>query len=85
VRAIWRETVSFMGENKASELELWVLDYDNEYQAGFLTCSHTSVDEVKACLTLINSSQDKKFMVDVLGVSGTVKALNRKFLNKVKK
>ena len=85
VRAIWKETLGFLGENKASELEMWVLDYDNGSQQGFLTCAHTSVEAVKACLTLVNSVQNKKFMVHVLGVSGTVKALNRKFLNKVKK
>jgi ribonuclease P/MRP protein subunit POP5 len=85
VRAIWRESAGFLGENRLSELELWVLDYDGEKQQGFLTCTHRGVEVVKACLTLISAAQEKKIMVHVLGVSGTVKALNRKFLNKVKK
>ncbi len=85
MRAIWRESVGFLGENTLSELELWVLDYDRKNQQGFLTCTHRGVESVKACLTLISTVQDKKIMVHVLGVSGTVKALNRKFLNKVKK
>lgn len=84
VRAMWRETVGFLGENVTSELDLWVLDYDETRQVGFLVCSHKQVDKVKACLTLVNSAKGKKLMVHVLGVSGTVKALNRKFLNRVK-
>jgi ribonuclease P/MRP protein subunit POP5 len=84
VRAIWSETLGFLGERTASELELWVLDYDEARQVGFLVCSHKQVDKVKACLTLVSSVKDKRLMVHVLGVSGTVKALNRKFLNKVR-
>jgi ribonuclease P/MRP protein subunit POP5 len=84
IRAVWRESIGFLGENTASELEMWVLDYDEDVQEGFLVCGHKQVGRMKAVLTLVNSHKDKRFSIHPLGVSGTVKALNRKFLNKVR-
>ncbi len=82
VRAVWREVLGFLGENIASELEVWVLDYDPELREGFLVCGHKQVGRMKAILALVNSYKDKRFSIHPLGVSGTVKALNRKFLNR---
>ena len=82
IKAIWREALGFLGENTASELEMWVLDYDEDKKEGFLVCGHKQVGRMKAVLTLVSSLKDKRFLVHPLGVSGTVKALNRKFLNK---
>lgn len=82
VKAIWREAVAFLGENDASELEMWVLDYDEHKKEGFLVCGHKQVEKMKAVLTLVSAINDKRLLIQPLGVSGTVKALNRKFLNK---
>jgi ribonuclease P/MRP protein subunit POP5 len=82
VREIWNQTLGFLGENQASELNLWVLDFDEDRQEGFLTCSHKGVGKVKACLGLVGMVDNNKAQIQVLGVSGTIKALKRKFLNK---
>lgn len=79
-RAIWHEVLAFLGENATSELNLWVLGFDEKSQRGFLTCSHVRVGEIKALLSLIGAVNGKRAMFHVLGVSGTIKALKRKFL-----
>jgi ribonuclease P/MRP protein subunit POP5 len=81
VRGIWREALSFLGEARSSELHLWVLNFDEERQEGFLVCGHRSVGEVRAVLTLIGELGGKRVVVKPLGVSGTIRALKRRFLN----
>jgi ribonuclease P/MRP protein subunit POP5 len=82
VRAIWKEMLSFLGENSASELNLWIMDFDAATKQGFLVCRHTKVGHIQAGLTLISEINNKKACINVLGVSGTINALRRKFLNK---
>ena len=82
VRGIWKEILSFFGEGIASELNFWVLNFDEDVQKGFLVCKHTEVGRVKAALTLVSKVNDKKVFIHPLGVSGTIKSLRRKFLNK---
>jgi ribonuclease P/MRP protein subunit POP5 len=78
--AILRETVSFYGELSASDFGLWIMDFDEETGACFLVCNHRYQGEMIACLTLIDIVEQKKASFQVLGASGTIKALKRKFL-----
>ncbi len=80
VKEVWRNTIHFFGENIASDMNLWVMHYNNSQ--GFLVCGHKHVGKVKAVMTLINNINGKRVHIIVLGVSGTIKALKRKFLNK---
>lgn len=82
VRAIWNEVLAFFGENAASEINLWVMNFDETSQKGFLVCGHREVRKVKAALTLVSMVNGKKVFLQTLGVSGTIKALKRKFLNR---
>ena len=79
VGAIWHTVLSFLGEREASNLNLWIKDFDN--QQGFLVCSHKKTGEVIGCLTLVDEISHRKASIQVLGISGTLKALKRKFLN----
>ncbi|MFQ5975906.1 MAG: Rpp14/Pop5 family protein [Candidatus Hydrothermarchaeales archaeon] len=79
VGAIWHTVLGFLGEKAASELDLWIKDFD--HQQGFLVCNRKKVGDVIGCLTLVNETSHKKASIEVLGVSGTLKALKRKFLN----
>ncbi len=78
--AILRETVSFYGELSASDFGLWIMDFDEERGAGFLVCNRQFQGEMIACLTLIDIVGREKASFQVLGASGTIKALKRKFL-----
>jgi ribonuclease P/MRP protein subunit POP5 len=80
-RAILNEALNFFGECRFSDFSLWVEDFDEKSSRGFLICNREFKDEVIACLSLIGSVDMKKASFVVLGVSGTIKSLKRKFLN----
>jgi|TARA_B100002003_G_C14145507_1_gene550754 RNase P/RNase MRP subunit POP5 len=71
-----------LGENIYSQLDLGILEYNEEKKEGFLVCSHKHVGTIKAILTLVSYLGDKQIIIHPLGISGTVKTLNRKFLNR---
>ncbi|MEE9564376.1 MAG: Rpp14/Pop5 family protein [Candidatus Hydrothermarchaeaceae archaeon] len=81
-RVIWTHALSLLGEMQASSLSLWVLDYNESTQEGFLVCRNEELWKVKGVLVLIGEINEKRAHVCVNGVSGTIKALKRKFLNK---
>ncbi len=81
-RVIWVQALSILGEVQASALGLRALDYEENVQEGFLVCNNEGLWKVKAVLALIGEINGKKVHVCVKGVSGTIKALKRKFLNK---
>ncbi len=78
--AIWSNALSLLGELKASKLNYWLVEYDEEKMLGILTCSHKMLSEMLACLSLISNVNNKMVNIVTLGVSGTLKALRRKFL-----
>jgi ribonuclease P/MRP protein subunit POP5 len=80
-KAVWTWSLSLLGEIQASALSLWVLDLDEENQIGFLVCRNEALWKIKAVLGLIGEINGKRAHVCVTGVSGTIKALKRKFLN----
>ncbi len=81
-RAIWLNALSLLGEVQVSAIGLRVLDYDEATQEGFLVCRNQDTWKVKGVLVLVGEINDKRVHVCARGVSGTIKALKRKFLNK---
>ncbi len=81
-REIWKHALSLLGEIRASSLGLWVLDYNPDTRLGFLVCRNEALATIKAVLAFIGEINGKRVHVCVTGVSGTIKALKRKFLNK---
>lgn len=81
-RTVWFHSLSLLGEVQAGSLGLRVLDYNEATREGFLVCRNEDLWKIKAVLTLIGEISDKRVHVCVKGVSGTIKALKRKFLNK---
>lgn len=81
-KGILREVNSFLGELSTARLKLRVLEFEEQERQGFLVCSSKEAGRVKACLCLVSQLNGKKARIDVLGTSGTVRALKTKFLNK---
>lgn len=81
-REIWKHALSLLGEIQASSLGLWVLDYNSGTGEGFLVCRNEALWKIKAVLAFVGEINEKKVHICVKGVSGTIKALKRKFLNK---
>ena len=80
-KAVWIGSLSLLGEIQASALGLYVLDLESENQQGFLVCRNEASWKIKAVLALLGEINGKKAHISVTGVSGTIKALKRKFLN----
>ncbi len=79
IRALWREILNFLGEQGTSKLNFWLMDFDEEQERGFFRVAHDRVGELKGCLALVSEVDGKRVSFDVLGVSGTVDALKKKF------
>jgi len=80
IRALWKEVLNFLGEQRASGLNLWLMDFDAGPGRGFLRVAHDRVGVLKGCLALIGEVGGSAACIEVLGVSGTIAALKKKFL-----
>lgn len=54
--------------------------YDTNSQRGLLRCDHRQVNEVKAAMLSIKKISGEEVSFVIFGVSGTIKAAKRKFL-----
>jgi len=81
INGIWHSVLNFLGEFGASEADLWIAKdiYDEKKQLGVIRCSHTSVEQIRAALALVERIGDVRVVIKVLGVSGTIKATKMKF------
>ena len=80
IGAILDETLRFFGESRASEFALYVMEFNEKSKTGYLICNHRYKGEIIACLALIHSVAQQRVCFQVLGVSGTIESLKRKFL-----
>jgi len=78
IKAVLQSTVRFLGENLSSELNLWVLEYDEEKRLGIIVCNREHLSEVIASLALINRINEHDGTIRTLKVSGTIKGLRSK-------
>ncbi len=80
--AIWHSILNFLGELGTAEANAWILKgiYTPEKKIGLIRCGHTSVEHVRAALALISRIGDEPVVIEVLGISGTIKAARRKYL-----
>ena len=61
---------------------LRLIEYDPETGLGIVRCSHRSVDEVRLSLSASVEVGKRRATVRIFGVSGTIRALRRKFMRK---
>ena len=60
-----------------------LLDYDGEKGVGMLLCDHKSVEKIRDAFNTIQRKSQGTTTIQTVGVSGTIKALKRKFLSKM--
>jgi len=79
--SIWHSLLNLLGEIGTSKAELWIVKnlYSDQKQLGLIRCSHIMVEQVRTALALIERIGDTRIIVNVLGVSGTMKAARKKF------
>jgi RNase P/RNase MRP subunit POP5 len=78
VHCIWRTLLSLFGEVGGSRTNFWLIEY-SESGHGILRCTHTSVDIMKSVLATVIELKGFALIIDVLGVSGTIKGVRRFF------
>lgn len=77
-----RTTLSLLGEVGVSRLSLRIIRATQDYLV--VACNYRHVQEVIACGALISEHRGKKLHLLARGVSGTLKALHKKFLSRSK-
>lgn len=80
VKAIMQSIIRFLGETGASKTNAWLLNYEPEKKIGIIRCSHTAQKEVLASITTITSINEAKALLNIPGVSGSIKKVNLKYL-----
>ncbi len=78
---MWHSILNFLGEFGSSESDPWIIkdSYKEDEQIGLIKCSHVSVEKVRAALALVQRIGDTRVIIQVLGISGTIKAAKKKF------
>lgn len=79
VRAIWNSILQLFGEYGASQTNLYVVEFNPEDSYAILRCSHKMVDKVRAAVAAITRVNENAVAIHVVRVSGTLKALRKKF------
>ncbi|MHC1579736.1 MAG: Rpp14/Pop5 family protein [Candidatus Alkanophagales archaeon] len=89
LKELWNSLYSLFGETVASGCKLWLIDFGREgvfegfeVYTGIVRCAHKRTDEVRAALACIPSVGGKRVSIRVRGISGTIKAARRKFIER---
>ncbi len=79
--AMWHAILNYMGELGAAEAGAWIMknEWNEEKQTGMIRCNHTAVEKIRAALALLNRVGDAPVIIRVIGVSGTIKAAEKKY------
>ena len=75
--AVWNAILQLFGEYGASQTNIILMKYGLKPNHAILRCSHKALDMVKASLASITQVNGEPVALRVLGVSGTLKALQR--------
>ena len=84
VSSLWNAMLSFLGEYGTAESKIWLIQnlYDSKSQRGIIKCGHDAVERVRGSLSVIQIVGETKCIVKVLGVAGTIKSAEDKYLVK---
>ena len=71
------------GEVGTSEITLWMPStlYNKTEKKGIIKTDNHSVEKIRAALACITNIENQKVIFKVLGITGTINAAKRKFLD----
>jgi len=72
-RELWSSVLRFLGELGASELNLWIIDWDKKNNTGIFKVRHNTLDDFRASIALIRDINGVRVIPRILSVSGTLK------------
>jgi len=79
-KALWDAVLRLFGEYGASQTGLLLVEQNEERKYAVLRCRHKALELVRASVASITELKGKPAALHVMGVSGTLKALHKKFL-----
>ncbi len=80
-RAIWKAALDFLGELGVSRSGLRVVEWDEKKKRGIIKVNHTSTEEARMVLALVQEAGRKPVALHVIGVSGILKKARKKWLS----
>ena len=81
IDTVWGAVHQLFGEYGASQVGLTLIEYDPKGDYAVVRCSHKALEMVRASIASILKIKEKPVAIHVIGVSGTLKSLRKKFLN----
>ena len=81
-RAIWSASLEFLGVMGSARAKPWFISFDEKEQRGIVRVDRKHVEELRLALTLVTEINGSRAIFRTLGVSGTIKRLRKKFLEK---
>ncbi|MFQ5474805.1 MAG: Rpp14/Pop5 family protein [Candidatus Nanoarchaeia archaeon] len=80
--AIWQSNLALLGELGMGEAGLWMLEdkWQQEEQKGIMRVNNKYIDKLRVSLSLIKEAEQKQVIVRSVGISGTLKKAQEKFL-----
>ena len=78
--AVWNAVLKLFGEYGASQANLSLMETDPQRKFPVVRCSHTALEMVRASIASITEINGKPAVIQVIGVSGTLRALRKKAL-----
>jgi len=79
-KALWDAVLRLFGEYGASQTGLLLVEHNGERKYAVLRCRHKALELIRASVASITELKGKPAALHVMGVSGTLKALHKKFL-----
>ncbi|MCX6815282.1 MAG: ribonuclease P protein component 2 [Candidatus Aenigmarchaeota archaeon] len=85
VSAVWNSMFTISGEMGASDAGVWFVKnlYDEKAQKGLIKCAHDKVENMRVTLSLIHIISESKAVIKILGVTGTIKSAQKKYLAQI--
>ncbi|RZN63063.1 MAG: hypothetical protein EF811_01215 [Methanonatronarchaeia archaeon] len=80
VGGVWSEAVSVLGDVRAGETGLWIYGFDGQHLV--VGCFDGYVGEVAGVLACVRRVGGFDVRLDVVGVSGTMRKLKKRFIQK---
>lgn len=76
--AVFNSLLKLFGEYGASLAELVLIDYDEKNSVAIFRCVHKALEMVKASIIAVTAINGNNAAIQILCVSGTIKALRKK-------
>ena len=76
--AVLASVNQLFGEYGASQANLKLIKHNSERNQLVIRCSHKMLEKVRAAIAAITEINEKTATIQVIGVSGTIKALSKK-------